>query len=73
MEVDNRVDSAEDAVLVPGRLSNAQNKTDRFERWHVVGLIARVPDSEEDVNLRFRREPRHRGRANVLDQTGTIA
>ena len=66
MQVDARVRPPEQPVLEPVGLADAEDVAGRFERRDVRLLVGRVRDGERDVDDRLRREPGHRGRADVL-------
>jgi DNA-binding transcriptional ArsR family regulator len=54
-------------MLVPVRLSKLQHVSGSLQIREIPGLISRVDHRQHDVDGRFRRKARHRGRPDVFD------
>ncbi len=67
VQVHGRILSSQQPVLVPVRLAHAQDVADSLQLGHVRTLVGGVGDNEVDVDQRLRREPGHRGRADVVE------
>lgn len=73
VQVDVGIRALEQAVLEPSGLADPQPVPGPFQSGQIRRLVGRVRHDQQDVDDWLGGEPRHRGRADVLDAQGRLA
>jgi hypothetical protein len=68
VEIDIGVGPLEQPMLMPIGLANVEHIAGGFHRGHVLGLIGRIGDGENQIDDRLGGESRDRSRADMLER-----